>query len=122
MKLGKGNLLLAMAQVFEDYPDRWTKGTYARTAKGTPVDSWSRNAHAFCAEGFLARAQAEGLADRFEVNQAHAFLKHYAGDKGVAYVNDNKGREAIIALARKAAHAILHPLSQGYAANHSEKP
>ena len=57
MKLNAKQALLAAAQVFEDYPERWTSNAYARDKNGRIVHKQSAAAFCFCGTGIIYRME-----------------------------------------------------------------
>ena len=98
MKLNAKQALLAAAQVFEDYPERWTSNADARDKYGLGVHSQSADAFCFCGTGIISRMEYEGLItgkDLININNLCNF--------SIVVINDYQGREAIIAAFREAA-------------------
>ena len=91
--------LLAAAQIFEDYPERWTSGHMARDKYGEGVFSASPDAYCFCAIGILHRMYLEKI---ISLETKDEILK-YKKIHNIFDFNDNKGREAVIKLLRRAA-------------------
>jgi hypothetical protein len=105
-KLSAREALLAMAQVFTDYPERHCKGKLARDEAGAAVDVTSPSPYSFCAMGFLRRLLVEGLINEAELARARKHLNNVALFRtagGFVRVNDQQGREAIVNLACGAA-------------------
>ena len=98
MKLNAKQALLAAAQVFEDYPERWTSNAYARDKNGRIVHKQSAAAFCFCGTGIIYRMEYEGLItgkDLININNLCNF--------NIVDINDSQGRKAIIAAFREAA-------------------
>lgn len=107
MKLTAKQALIAMAQVYEDFPSIWTERAWARDERGNSIDTWSPNAVCFCAEGFLQRLNDEGTLNEDGRREASRLLNNYiqANDNSVdacaARWNDGgNGRQRIIEAAR----------------------
>ena len=103
MKLTAQQALLAAAQVFEDYPERWTEDALVKDKKGVETNIGSPTAYCFCAHGIMWQMEFEGLTTQ-EVN-AEMYRKIDSANCNLSMVitNDCFGREAVIAMFRKAA-------------------
>lgn len=101
--MNAGEILRAMAQVFTDYPERWTTGVFARERDGSLASIRSRHAYCFCASGFLLRAVAERLIDDATKAEAERLLARECVIGSISYTNDNLGIKAIIDAANCAA-------------------
>ena len=103
-------VLLAMAQVYSDYPALFTQGTFARDRGGKQVPPFSSDAVCFCAEGFLKRLPIEGAATRRSCVKARSLMENSApkayGSFRVIKINEHLGRKAIIQLALDTAAKI----------------
>jgi len=103
-------VLLAMAQVFSDYPALFTVKAFARNSSGAEVPPSSNDATCFCARGFLKRLHLEGAATKDDCKKAQHLMNDIGKEKYegliLIEVNDYKGREAIIKLALDTAAKI----------------
>ena len=85
----------------------WTRGTYARDARGEPVDTWDQDACQFCALGFLGRARFELQEKYGEKLSAEKLVEAHVPEgfsNNIASFNDcgNVTKQDIIDLFRKA--------------------
>lgn len=80
-------------------PERWTKHTFARDAKGKEVDPKSPDATCFCGLGALIKVVNGDLAafKWARVALADADIEHT-----VSMVNDFQGHDAVLSLFDKA--------------------
>ena len=103
MKLTAQQALLAAAQVFEDYPERWTTNVYVREEGGVATNVGSPTAYCFCAEGIVRQMEAENLITRGVSAKMYERIESTNGGRHIPDLNDHLGREFVIAMFRKAA-------------------
>ena len=94
--------LKAVAQVIEDYPERWTQGWFARDKHKNRVAHNSSNAVCFCAMGMLERLVYEGTITG-ETESLARYLFQTKHVYGLAGANDNLEREQLVKMLREAA-------------------
>lgn len=106
-------LLLAIAQVIEDYPERWTGGSFARTNKGgKPAFVSSSQATCFCFIGMADRLCLEGATNEKVRDETLEHL-YEKTKQGAAPLNDRlyrqgeRGRKRFVAILRKAAESPI---------------
>jgi hypothetical protein len=101
------HFLAEAARVFEETPERWTHGAFARDQQGAAVDTLAHEAFSFSVNGFFERAVGEGLISEGERAQAwDLFLGAVLNRHGIreaVTVNDHHGREAIVSCLKQAA-------------------
>jgi hypothetical protein len=95
-------LLLAVAQVIEDHPERHTKYRLARKANGRSVRVESKAAVCFCASGMMIRLVAEGTTTSDTAYAAKAIFERKIGFS-LSRGNDYSTRKSLISKMRKAA-------------------
>jgi hypothetical protein len=76
-------------------PQRWTQGTEARNAGGSPTDVYSENAVRWCASGAIFRAAPNGDAGADALRQASE-VAWRTYDLALPDVNDQFGHEAVL--------------------------
>jgi len=103
MKLTAQQALLAAAQVFEDYPERWTTNVYVRNKKGVATNVGSPTAYCFCARGIVMQMEAEDLITQEVSFKMYKRITLTNGNRQIPDLNDDLGREFVIAMFRKAA-------------------
>ena len=79
----------------------WTQNAIARTASDDRCSFMHPKAAKFCAVGALHRAVFE-LAGALDFKLAHAAVRHVSNYLELPYINDIRGREAVVALFKKA--------------------
>ena len=101
MKLKNAKQVLkAVAQVYTDHPDRFVALRLACDVDNNPVRWKDHNAYKFCAMGLLFRIRDEGACTARAMDRAAAAM---GGNGNIVHVNNEEGREAIIALATRSA-------------------
>lgn len=80
----------------------WTRVVIARTADGKPCCCLDPAAKRFCAIGALYRAAGEllgvdGLTHAYRAQKYVLTANNHFGD-GLAFINDNEGHRAIVAM------------------------
>ena len=107
MKFNEKTIMLAMAQFFEDHPERFSQKAYTRNKSNKSCAIDSNKAYGFCAIGFLRRANIEGLITDQALPIAETVISRKCIDlygNYVTAVNDSiDGRKKIIIAAREAA-------------------
>lgn len=98
--------LMAMAQVYTDYPQVWTTRSNAKNEKNRTVFVAAKSAVKFCAHGFMERLNYEGTISIDTRNLAWSHFSmacHKIYQKSAINTNDDIGREAVIKAANFAA-------------------
>ena len=96
-------MLLAVAQVIEDYPERHAKYQIAYDNNGLPAHPASSTAQRFCAEGMMVRIDAEQKTcfapDALELFKMHTFWS-------LSNASDRIERPALIKQLREVANQL----------------
>jgi hypothetical protein len=79
----------------------WTQNAIARTATDDPCSFMHPKAVKFCAIGALHRAVFE-LTGALDFKLAHAAVREVSNYLELPYINDVRGREAVVQLFSKA--------------------
>lgn len=101
--------LAMMADTFEQHPEKWSQGAFARNKDSVPVDATSPDAVSWSANGFLERATGlpDGVLNEEQSRLAYDLfigaINESFSHREMVRVNDYEGREAVIACARLAA-------------------
>lgn len=95
-------LALAIAQVIEDYPERWTKHTLAQTNFGYSCSAGHPQAFSFCTIGMVQRLILEGSANN-EVADKFYYAFSAIGVNSVAAVNDRSTSRQMVRTLRRVA-------------------
>jgi hypothetical protein len=93
--------IISRALEIISHESKWTRGSMARLVDGKPCASLNPRAVRFCAVGALYRAAGELLTGNgfYHASEAeHEVLAANNELRGLASINDNDGREAVIAM------------------------
>ena len=111
-KLNTKQTLEAVAQVFTDHPNIYTRRTFARDKAGRETDLTGNKACKFCVSGLLRRMVVENLITvETRCAAVYAMERALIEDsqiiKSIVTLNDVHGRAAVVKIARRAAAAPL---------------
>jgi hypothetical protein len=99
--------LAQMADAFEQSPEKWSQGAFARNKDQVAVEPTSPDAVSFSANGYLERATGDGTLNEEQSKLAYDLfigaINESFSHREMVRVNDYEGREAVIACARLAA-------------------
>jgi hypothetical protein len=100
-------LLAEMARIFEEKPQHWTQGAFARDAANEAVDPLSEEAFSFSINGFIVRCAGEMILSLEEAGRCYSLICdaifarfHH---RSIVALNDSTDLATVVSVLREAA-------------------